>query len=198
MKALRISRKNIKEQIRDITTLGLSLVIGPFFVLLYWLMIPSGSTTYAVMIQNLDLGIQGDRAVSMLEDLSYPSGDPLLDVSLIDSRDQAENLLRDRDAEVLLIIPEDFSDTIAVVAKGERSEPAEITLVGDLTNPYYAVGAVMAGSVIDGFVQLQTGELRSIQYSEIALGSSEGRSEFDLYIPGILIVSVYFFYRKNL
>ncbi|MFV1948968.1 MAG: hypothetical protein ACC633_03430, partial [Anaerolineales bacterium] len=97
MKALIISRKNIKEQIRDITTLGLSLVIGPFFVLLYWLMIPSGSTTYGVMIQNLDLGIQGDRAVSMLEDLTYPSGDPLLDVSLVESQSQAENLLRDRD-----------------------------------------------------------------------------------------------------
>jgi ABC-2 type transport system permease protein len=190
MKAIIISRKNIKEQVRDITTLGLSLVIGPFFVLLYWLMIPSGSTTYGVMIQNLDLGLQGDRAVSMLEDLTYPSGDPLLDISRIDSRDQAENLLQDRDAEVFLIIPEDFSKTIALVSRGERSEPAEITLVGDLANPYYAVGAVMAGSVIDEFVQLQTGELRSIQYSEIALGASEGRSEFDLYIPGILIISV--------
>lgn len=149
MKALIISRKNIKEQIRDITTLGLSLVIGPFFVLLYWLMIPSGSTTYGVMIQNLDLGIQGDREVSMLEDLTYPSGDPMLDVSLVESQSQAENLLRDRDAEVFLIIPEDFSDIIALVSRGERSEPAEITLVGDLTNPYYAVGAVMAGSVIE-------------------------------------------------
>ena len=40
MKALVISWKNIKEQIRDFSTLGLSLVIGSFFVLLYWLMIP--------------------------------------------------------------------------------------------------------------------------------------------------------------
>ena len=190
MKALKISLKNIKEQIRDISTLGLSLVIGSFFVLLYWLMIPSGSTTYAVMIQNLDSGILGDRVVYMLQELTYPSGDPLLDVSLIDSQSQAESLLRNRDAEVLLIIPEDFSETIAIVSKGERSDPAEITLVGDLSNPYYAVGAVMAGSVIDEFVQVQTDEQRSVEYSEIALGASEGRSEFDLYIPGILIVSV--------
>ena len=48
----------------------------------------------------------------------------------------------------------------------------------------------MAGSVLDEFVQVQTGELRSIQYNEIALGASAARSEFDLYIPGILIVSV--------
>ena len=48
----------------------------------------------------------------------------------------------------------------------------------------------MAGSVLDEFVQVQTGETRSIQYNEIALGASAGRSEFDLYIPGILIISV--------
>ena len=190
MKILRISGKNIKEQIRDIVTLGLSLVIGPFFVLLYWLMIPSGSTTYAVMVQNLDQGLQGISVINLLEDLTYPSGDPLLDVTLITSRERAETLLRNRDAEVLVIIPEEFSNAITAVSDGGHQGPAEITIVGDLTNPYYAVGAVMAGSVIDGYVQVQTGEQRIVDYVEIALGDSAGRSEFDLYIPGILIVSV--------
>lgn len=190
MKILKISWKNLKEQARDSVTLGLSLVIGPFFVLLYWLMIPSGSTTYGVMIQNLDIGRQGYQAIQTLEELSYPSGDPLLEVTQISDRDQAQSLLSDRDAEVLLVIPENFSETLDAVSRGEQTEPAEIILVGDLTNPYYAVGAVMAGSVLDEFVQIQTGETRSIQYNEIALGGSAGRSEFDLYIPGILIVSV--------
>ncbi len=190
MKILKISWKNLKEQARDSVTLGLSLVIGPFFVLLYWLMIPSGSTTYGVIVQNLDAGNQGTEAVQFLEELSYPSGDPLLDVISVSNQEGAENLLRDRDAEVLLVIPENFSETLSAASQGKQIKPAEITLVGDLTNPYYAVGAVMAGSVIDDFVQLQTGEIRSIQYNEIALGASAGRSEFDMYIPGILIVSV--------
>jgi len=190
MKILKISLKSFKEQARDFVTLGLSLMMGPFFVLLYWLMIPSGSTTYGVMVENLDRGPQGAKAVQVLEELSYPSGDPLLDISQISDRNQAEGLLRDRDAEVLLVIPEDFSETLLSVSRGEITQPAEITMVGDLTNPYYAVGAVMAGSVLDEFVQIQTGELRSIQYNEIALGASAGRSEFDLYVPGILIVSV--------
>jgi ABC-2 type transport system permease protein len=89
-----------------------------------------------------------------------------------------------------LIIPEDFTETLFQAAKGEIQEPAELTLVGDLTNPYYAVGAVMASSVIDEFIQTQTGEFRSVKYNEIALGASGGRSEFDMYIPGILIISV--------
>ncbi len=190
MKILRISWKSLKEQTRDWITLGLSLSIGAFFVLLYWLMIPSGSTTYGVMVQNLDTGPMGEQVITVLEDLSYPSGDPLLEVIPVGDQAIAEDLLKDRDAEVLLVIPDIFSDTLLAAAKGENQSPAMITIVGDLTNPYYAVGAVMAGSVIDEFVQTQTGEVRPVSFNEIALGASAGRSEFDLYIPGILIVSV--------
>ena len=190
MKILKIFWKTLKEQARDSVTLGLSLIIGSFFVLLYWLMIPSGSTTYGVMVQNLDTGPRGKEAVSLLERLSYPSGDPLLDVMLVDNQQKAENVLKDRDAEVLLIIPDNFSITLQAAVDEKNPTPAQVTLVGDLTNPYYAVGAVMAGSVIDEYVQIQTGEIPPIQFSEIALGASAGRSEFDLYIPGILIVSV--------
>lgn len=190
MKILKIFWKSLKEQARDSVTLGLSLIIGSFFVLLYWLMIPSGSTTYGVMVQNLDRGPRGMEAINLLETLAYPSGDPLLDVFIVDNQQRAEELLKDRDAEVLLIIPENFSITLQAAAEDVILTPAEVTLIGDLTNPYYAVGAVMAGSVIDEYVQIHTGEIRPIQFSEIALGTSAGRSEFDLYIPGILIVSV--------
>jgi ABC-2 type transport system permease protein len=190
MKILKIFLKSLKEQARDSVTLGLSLIIGSFFVLLYWLMIPSGSTTYGVMVQNLDTGPRGKEAINLLETLAYPSGDPLLEVFIVDNQQRAENMLKDRDAEVLLIIPENFSVTLQAAAEDVIFTPAEVTLIGDLTNPYYAIGAVMAGSVIDEYVQIKTGEIRPIQFSEIALGASAGRSEFDLYIPGILIVSV--------
>jgi len=190
MKILKIFWKSLKEQARDPVTLGLSLIIGPFFVLLYWLMIPSGSTTYDVLVQNLDTGPQGREAITLLEALAYPSGDPLLEVISVNDVARAEDLLEDRDAEVLLIIPMNFSTKLEAASRGEIQNPAEVTLVGDLTNPYYAVGAVMAGTVIDEFVQVQTGEIRPVQFVEIALGASEGRSEFDLYIPGILIISV--------
>ena len=190
MKILRIGWKSFVEQIRDWVTLVLSISIGAFFVLLYWLMIPSGSTTYGVMVQNLDKGPKGEEVMDLLEELTYPSGDSLLEVIPVNDQKKAETLLKDRDAEVLLVIPEVFSDTLQSAERGELQNPAEVTLIGDLTNPYYAVGAVMAGSVVDEFVRTQTGVIGPINYNEIALGASAARSEFDLYIPGILIVSV--------
>jgi len=190
MKILKIFWKSLKEQARDWSTLSLSLIIGPFFVLLYWLMIPSGSTTYGAMVLNQDKGPSGADTIAVLETLYYASGDPLLDVTTVTDREEAESLLQDRDAEVLIIIPEDFSETLLTASLGDESATSAVTLVGDLTNPYYAVGAIMASSAIDEYVQDVTSEKRPIIIEEIALGASGGRSEFDLYVPGMLIISV--------
>ncbi len=190
MKILKIYWKSLKEQARDWSTLSLSLILGPFFVLLYWLMIPSGSTTFGVMVLDLDKGSSGADTIAVMETLLYPSGDPLLEVTTVTDREGAETLLQDRDAEVLIIIPEDFSEALLTASLGEGTVTSAITLVGDLTNPYYAVGAIMASSVIDEYVQDVTVEMRPITFEEIALGASGGRSEFDLYVPGMLIISV--------
>ena len=190
MKIVQIFWKSLKEQARDWSTLSLSLIIGPFFVLLYWLMIPSGSTTYAVMVLDLDSGSSGANAIAVMETLSYPSGDPLLEVTTVTDRLEAETRLQDRDAAVLLIIPVDFSETVLAASRGDEAATSAITLVGDLTNPYYAVGAIMASSAIDGYVQHVSGETPLLTIEEIALGGSGGRSEFDLYVPGMLIISV--------
>ncbi len=190
MKILKIFWKSLKEQARDWSTLSLSLIMGPFFVLLYWLMIPSGSTTFGVMVLNQDKGSSGADTIAVMETLSYASGDPLLDVITVTDREEAKSLLQDRDAEVLIIIPEDFSETLLTASLGDNSVTSAVTLVGDLTNPYYAVGAIMASSVIDEYVQDVTNETRPIIIEEIALGASGGRSEFDLYVPGMLIISV--------
>ncbi len=190
MKSLKILWKSLKEQARDWSTMSLSLTIGPFFVLLYWLMIPSGSTTYGVMVLNQDKGSSGADTITVMETLSYASGDPLLDVTTVTDQEEAETILQDRDAEVLVIIPEDFSEALLTASLRDESATSAIILVGDLTNPYYAVGAIMASSAIDEYVQDVTSETRPITIEEIALGASGGRSEFDLYVPGMLIISV--------
>jgi ABC-2 type transport system permease protein len=190
MRALKIFWKSLKEQARDWITLSLSLILGPVFVLLYWIWIPSGSTTHGVLVLNQDQGPAGIEAIAAMEALAYASGDPLLDIALVTNQEEAEAVLRDRDAEALVIIPEGFSEALEAAGQGDVSASSSVTLVGDLTNPYYAVGAIMASSVIDEYVQYVTGETRTLSFEEIALGASGARSEFELYVPGMLIFSV--------
>ena len=56
MRARYVFRKTLLELSRDRWMLGLTLAFAPFFVLLYWLILSGGSTTYSILAINLDEG----------------------------------------------------------------------------------------------------------------------------------------------
>jgi ABC-2 type transport system permease protein len=200
MKLWKVFIKSLREQARDVLTLSLSLVLAPCFVFLYWLFFPSGgSTTYDVMVINNDQSVvmqdgstfsAGEDLISALLDVTYTDGQSLLDVKLVSDQDEAEEKLKDGKTEVLLIIPETFSDTITAFNLGQEVEPAAVTFIGDLTNPYYAVAAVLANAGLENFIQFVTEEERPIRVEEIPLGDSAGRTEFEIYVPGMLLFAI--------
>jgi ABC-2 type transport system permease protein len=199
MKLMSVLLKSLREQMRDLLGLSLSLAFAPFFVLIYWAMFPSGSTTYGVLVLNQDSGIQasngstmveGDALVEALRGVSYPDGKPLLKVGQVESRADAENRLRNRDAAALLVIPEGFSRSLDAARSGSTEEGARVTIVGDLANPYYAVAAVMATGTVDAYVQRSAELTRPVGLIEEPLGASGARSEFENYVPGLLVFAV--------
>jgi ABC-2 type transport system permease protein len=196
MRFLSIFRKSMREQLRDITVLGLTLIFAPLFVYLYWLFFPSGSTTYGVLVINSDEGFKlsdgshfdaAQDVIEAINHVTYADGSPLLRVKFVEDRLQAEALLRDREATVFIDIPEDFSSTLLAVQNGSSPSPTSIIFGGDLTNPYYAVAAILTTSAVDAYIQEATGHVSPIQYVEEPLGASAARTEFETYMPGILI-----------
>lgn len=200
MRLLSVFWKSMREQTRDIMVLSLSLVFAPFFVFLYSLFFPGGaSTTYAVLVMNRDTGVQladgathaaGQEVVEAINDVTYADGNPLLRVKTVDDRAQAESMLRDREATALVVIPADFSQTIQAVRDGDQSASTTIVFGGDLTNPYYIVAAILATTAVDTYVQQETGWQPPVQFAEEPLGGSAARSEFETYVPGILVFAV--------
>lgn len=199
MKLLAVFRKSLREQTRDLLMLSLSLIFAPFFVFLYWLFFPGGSTAYGVLVLNHDIGIQqtdgavlsgGNEVIEAMKGVTYANGNPLLKISRVTSRAEAEALLRDRDAAALVIIPSDFSRALQRVRQGNAPITTSVIFVGDLTNPYYAVAAVMANAALDRYIQAATDQRRPIQVTEEPLGASAARSEFEIYVPGLLVFAV--------
>jgi ABC-2 type transport system permease protein len=206
MRFLSIFRKNLIEQFRNLWVLILVIICAPIFVFAYWLFVGGGgSTTYDVLVINSDVGvlqadgstfIAGEGAVDAIEMIAYADGQPILEVTLTSDRAAAEEQLRDRDAAALIIIPEDFSEVLFRVmetpaaTESSQAMTTKIILVGDLTNPYYAVAAIMASSAVDEYAVNFIGETRVVGYEEIALGASAARTEFELYVPGLLIFAV--------
>jgi ABC-2 type transport system permease protein len=186
----------MREQFRDLMVLGLTVVFAPLFVYLYWLFFPSGSTTYGVLVVNHDQGAQssdgsflfaGEEVIEALNAVSYADGNPLLKVRLAEGQSEAEISLRERRGTAFVEIPPDFSEKLLARQQGYPAGATTVVFGGDLTNPYYAVVAILATSAVDGYVQSFTGHQPVIHFLEQPLGASAARTEFETYTPGILI-----------
>jgi uncharacterized phage infection (PIP) family protein YhgE len=120
--------KSVREQKRDLWVVGLSLAFAPLFVFIYYLMTGgTGTTSYGVLVINQDMPVTlsdgttfsaGDDVVENLRGIAYQNGSPLLRVTLVENRADAEQKLRDRAAAALVIIPTDFSEKLSAFRSG--------------------------------------------------------------------------------
>jgi ABC-type multidrug transport system permease subunit len=196
MRLLSVFRKSAREQWRDPLTLSLVLIFAPLVVLLYRLFFPTGSTTYTVLILNQDIGVQqaagqiwnaGDELLTELKQVTYADGSPLLVVEQVADRAAGEARIKNRAAQLLLIIAPEFSQALQ---SGTATDTATVTYVGDLTQPYYAVAAVLTNGVLETYVKAALGQPMPIHVTEEPLGASGARTEFENYVPGLLIFAV--------
>jgi ABC-2 type transport system permease protein len=196
MRLWSVFRKSAREQWRDPLTLSLVLIFAPLVVLLYRLFFPTGSTTYTVLILNQDSGTQqaagqlwnaGDELVAELKKVTYADGSPMLVVERVADQAEGEARIKNRSAQLLLILAPEFSQALQ---SGEASGRATVTYVGDLTQPYYAVAAVLANSAFERFVKTTLGQSMPVRVTEEPLGASGARTEFENYVPGLLIFAV--------
>jgi ABC-2 type transport system permease protein len=196
MRLLSVFRVALREQLRSPWDLILTLLLAPMFIWLYWSMMGGGSTYYKVLIINNDRGscpvgnpaqTCAEQAVEQMSALTYESGTPLLKLADVHDRAEAETLLRNRKASALLIFSEDFTESIR---NGEPTTAgAQVTFVGDLTNPYYTPAVIFSNAVLEGYVREATGQTSPILVAEEPLGGSASRSEFEIYVPGLLIAA---------
>jgi len=200
MRLWQVFIKSIREQKRDLWVIGLSLAFAPLFVAIYWLMTGgTGTTSYGALVINQDSPVTldggerlaaGDEIIARLRSLSYENGGPLLRVTLVDDRLDAEQRLRDRAAAALIIIPTDFSTQLAAFRAGDMGASTDLIFIGDLTNPTYTVAAVMAMTAADAYTQGFTDSPRPVHLVETPLGASAARTEFENYVPGLFVLAV--------
>ncbi len=195
MRLFSVFRVALREQLRSPWDLVLSLLLAPMFIWLYWSMVGGGSTYYKVLVIDNDRGscpigdpaqTCAEQAIEQMSLLTYESGTPLLKLTYVDQRTEAETMLRNRKAASLLIFSEDFTDSIRDKQPGNR---AQVTFVGDLTNPYYTPAVIFSNAVLESYVRKATGQPSPILVTEEPLGGSASRSEFEIYVPGLLIAA---------
>ena len=193
MRLAAVLLKSLRELWRDPVLLGLGLVFAPFFVGLYALMFAAGTSTFPVLVLDEDAGPaprHAERMIRAMEGMKFPNGAPMLRVTRVADRAAGEAQLRNRDALLLVIAPADFGRAIESARAGSAAAPTSVTFVGDLTNTYYPVVAILAMGAVDQYVQDATGRRPAVGLREVPLGASGTRTEFETYVPGLLVFAV--------
>lgn len=197
MKILSVIQKSFREQIRNFWVLLLTLSMGPFFIFVYYLILESSKPVYKILIVNEDTGITtngkslnyGNALVefcnsSRIDSLAIP-----FRISQINDTTEGIGKLKNKHADALIVIPEDFSSCLSENS-GNSLSPAHLKFYGDLTNTNYLISAIWAFETATEYTVEATGRQRVLELEEIALGSSASISDFDLIVPGILILSL--------
>lgn len=199
MKLVSIISKSLKEQIRSYWILLLSLFMGPFFIFIYFLIIETSKPQYTVLILNRDQGVMADgQQISHGKDLIdffNESGEDTIGIPLTvkEATDKISGMetVKTKKADALIIIPDSFSRTIEKQGVQDRAAAVpEIEFVGDLTNTNYLIAAVWANEIANRYIVKETHGKPIFEVKETALGTSATLSEFDIMVPGILIVSL--------
>lgn len=190
MRLWTIFLKTWREFLRDPWVLGLTLAFAPFFVFLYWLWFQGGPTAYTILLLDHDRGEAAIGAAEAIRRAQYSDDKPLLRLHPVSDRAELEVLLHERSGTAFIELPADFSRKIAALHAGEEPGSIRLAFGGDLTNPYYPVASILALNAIDTYVQQATGRAPMIVYIEEPLGASGTRTEFETYVPGVLIFAV--------
>jgi len=195
MKWYAVFIKGIREQIREYWILVLTVLMAPLFIAIYYLMAETEDPEYDVILVNLDRGGEIDGAVLNLGDsiVTYAkilSGlEDMLTITSMDSREAAIEKLRNRKADVCVVLPHDLSASVAASADS-LLRPSRIELVGDVTQMEYIVGAIWSEELITRYI-LEVAKIQMpVSWNETTLGFSGARSYFELYLPGLLILSI--------
>ena len=189
--------KGMKEQIREFWILIMIVVMAPLFIAIYFLMVEVENPEYKVILVNLDQGTLdggswvnlGDSIVAQARALTAVPDMSMLRFSTETGREQAIEKLRNQQADVLVVLPEDLSLTTWKAQESHRP-PATLELVGDVTRMEYMIGAVWSEELINRYIQGVASIRMPVRWIETTLGFSGRRTAFEIYVPGLLILSI--------
>ncbi len=198
MKTFYVLLKSLKEQIRSYWVLILTLSMGPFFILVYFLITETSKPQYKILVINNDAGIvMEDRDINhgnlLVEALCLSGTDPASVPFLpevINDKEKGIEKLKNKKADAVIVIGTSFSKALTRTKSIEDTTETDVEFIGDLTNTNYLISAVWANEIINNYALQATGDKKLLDVKETGLGISGNVDYFDMVTPGILMVSL--------
>ena len=192
MKTLACFIKTFRENLRDWKILSMVVVFAPFFVyVMYMFMGHSGSSVYnVVLINNDSKGKFSNELIGEWGKMKTEDGKPVLRIRTISDTIKAKDMIKNKDADLFITIPEDFSSSFNMFIFNMRESLSPIKSYGDQANMKYLIAASFVDYVTFSFISQKTGIKIPLNVKYEFAGRGKSLNEFDLYVPALLVLSI--------
>jgi ABC-2 type transport system permease protein len=192
--------KTFKENLREWKILILALVFGPFFVYMMYAYFGATSPCYNLLVISQDRPVErrdgrkvraGEELLAEWSKAKYPDGKPVFKVRAAGSLEEGKRLLKNRDADLMVVIPEGFSAFIAEPGnKAAARTEAPIKNIGDESSARFVAAVAFADFVTYSYVAAakQIDLPAAVEFEGV--GSARSPSDFDLYVPALLVLAI--------
>jgi len=197
MRTLAYLRKTFLENLREWKILILTLTFAPFFVYLMYGYFAAAAPAYRLLVANHDRGAldetgveHGQALIATWKQADHADGAPVFEVTEVPDVASAKAKVKGRDADLLVEIPAGFAEGLAEYRRGEASAPALLTNHSDQANVRSSMAMAMSDYVAFTYAFVATNASSPIDFSLETLGTTGTLSEFDLYIPALLVLAL--------
>lgn len=200
MKALSVATKILREQVRDLRTLALTVALPAGFMVVFGLAFGGGLPTYDVVVADDDGGPVSSAFVERLRGAAYDGGQPIFTVQTGTSA-EAEQAVRADKAVLAVVIPPGFSagalaprPRVAVgtaeAAGAGGAEAMEPVAGGDPSDPRFPAAYWAMREELDAVMTEATGERPRGAVRSWLITESGGTTEFDYAAPGVMVFAI--------
>lgn len=199
MRMISLLRKSIKENIRDWKILNITLVMAPIYVLITYSTFGNTNQSYNIIISNHDNAVimqdgtmfyAGKDIIDEMKKMEYSDKTKVFNLNFENNLQIGEKLLKDRTAEIYIIIPENFSKTLRESINDAKRAKAKLIMYGDEANPKYMMARVLVDTSIYGYITMVTGSEFPMEIEGKSIENSKAPTPFGAYIPGLLALSL--------
>lgn len=192
-------QKTFRENIREWKILILALVFGPFFVYLMYAYFGAATPSYNLLVLDGDqpVVLPDGRALRSGEDVrrqwaeaKYPDGKPVFKVQPVGGLEEGQRLLKNREADILIVIPPDFTRSIQDYRNKTGAALSPLKNIGDPSSVRFTVASAFADYISYTAVASAAGLELPAAVEFQGIGSGRSPSDFELYVPALLVLAV--------
>jgi ABC-2 type transport system permease protein len=199
MRTLAFLRKTFLENLREWKILVLALTFAPFFVYLMYGYFSATAPAYRLLVIDLDAPSRADQPpvvdgsaglLAAWRAARHPDGRAVFTVTPTDDLDLARTLLRNRDADLLVVVPKRFSQRLADFRDGRATAAARLANHADEGNARAMMAMALSDFVAYAYVTWVTRAPSPLELDMERVGTGRSLTEFDLYVPALLVLAL--------